>query len=279
MDTLVYKFGTLGADFQWVTGKTFFSEFHQPVLAVVFYLVTIYSLQWLMKNRAPFKLKGLAIVHNFILAVGSLVMFLAMAYHLSPNFFNKGAASVLCDADGENFVKGPVNWWFYVFYFSKIYEFLDTIILVLRKKPLIFLHVYHHCITLMLVWSTLQEHNPVAWADITANCFVHIVMYFYYFLCEFGIHPWWKKYITNIQIVQFCWDIFWHQYWSYLHFKNSGRFLGTQFSEPTTTKQCAGTEVVKFWSDYVIVSFLALFVQFHRATYKRRADEIGRAHV
>lgn len=41
----------------------------------------------------------------------------------------------------------------------------------------------------------------------TINAFVHVVMYFYYFLC--GFKPelkqsiWWKKHITQIQLMQF----------------------------------------------------------------------------
>uniref|UniRef100_A0A6M2DXV9 Elongation of very long chain fatty acids protein n=1 Tax=Xenopsylla cheopis TaxID=163159 RepID=A0A6M2DXV9_XENCH len=39
------------------------------------------------------------------------------------------------------------------------------------------------------------------------NCFVHSVMYFYYFLTamkpELKSNPWWKKYITQMQLFQF----------------------------------------------------------------------------
>ena len=40
------------------------------------------------------------------------------------------------------------------------------------------------------------------------NSFVHTIMYFYYFLAAFGpqMQPYlkWKKYMTTIQLVQFC---------------------------------------------------------------------------
>ena len=39
------------------------------------------------------------------------------------------------------------------------------------------------------------------------NCFVHVVMYSYYFLAALGpwIHPylWWKRYLTKLQMIQF----------------------------------------------------------------------------
>eukprot|EP01113_Clastostelium_recurvatum_P024033 TRINITY_DN2867_c0_g1_i2.p2 TRINITY_DN2867_c0_g1~~TRINITY_DN2867_c0_g1_i2.p2 ORF type:complete len:282 (-),score=45.66 TRINITY_DN2867_c0_g1_i2:968-1813(-) len=259
---------SLGHDFQWKTGVTPFSQLHEALIAVAIYLATVYTLQWFMKDKQPMKLRALAIIHNLILSVGSLVVLLAITYYVTPWFWRKGAEDVVCDIRGDYFVKGPVNWWMYVFYLSKVYEFLDTIILVLRKKQVIFLHVYHHCITLLLVWSTMQEHNPVAWADITANCFVHVIMYFYYFLCEFGIHPWWKKYITSSQIFQFCWDLFWHNYWLFINYRRTGTLLSLR--EDPTNKGCAGTELTKLWSDYVIVSFLLLFIQFYRRSYTKK---------
>ena len=35
------------------------------------------------------------------------------------------------------------------------------------------------------------------------NTGVHVVMYYYYFLCTLKRPPKWKKWITNIQIIQF----------------------------------------------------------------------------
>ena len=40
----------------------------------------------------------------------------------------------------------------FIFYLSKYYEFLDTILLVLKKKPLDFLHCYHHAIVPTGCW-------------------------------------------------------------------------------------------------------------------------------
>lgn len=36
------------------------------------------------------------------------------------------------------------------------------------------------------------------------NTAVHVVMYLYYFLRTQGVEPWWKRYITMFQIVQFA---------------------------------------------------------------------------
>lgn len=71
------------------------------------------------------------------------------------------------------------------------------------------------------------------------------------------IDVWWKKYITTIQIIQFCLDIssfalsaVWNAYW-------------------TTTTVCSSWEV--WWYNYVasgiVASYLVLFVQFFFETY------------
>ena len=44
----------------------------------------------------------------------------------------------------------------------------------------------------------------VQWGGLMTNTAVHVVMYLYYFLRTQGINPWWKRYITRFQIVQFA---------------------------------------------------------------------------
>jgi hypothetical protein len=98
-------------------------------------------------------------------------------------------------------VTGRLQVLYYLNYLVKWYELLDTVILVLRKKPVIFLHEYHHAATLFLCWIQLDQHSTVQWVPITINLLVHVVMYYYYTLASLKIHVWWKKYLTQFQIV------------------------------------------------------------------------------
>ncbi|KAI4561005.1 hypothetical protein MJG53_017634 [Ovis ammon polii x Ovis aries] len=99
-----------------------------------------------------------------------------------------------------------VLWWYY---FSKLIEFLDTIFFVLRKKTsqITFLHVYHHA-SMFNIWWCVLNWIPCGQSFFgpTLNSFIHILMYSYYGLSVFpSMHKylWWKKYLTQAQLVQF----------------------------------------------------------------------------
>merc|ERR1712072_138491 len=51
---------------------------------------------------------------------------------------------------------GPAGLWLTLFIFSKIPELIDTAFLVIRKKPVIFLHWYHHFTVMLYCWHALD---------------------------------------------------------------------------------------------------------------------------
>lgn len=109
--------------------------------------------------------------------------------------------------------------WYY--FFSKAIEFMDTILMVIRKRftQITFLHVFHHS-TMLIIWWIVMTWIPggQAWLGPVLNSAVHVAMYSYYGL---SVIPslrdklWWKRYITMFQLLQFM-LIFSHTFLSLL---------------------------------------------------------------
>lgn len=65
---------------------------------------------------------------------------------------------------------------------SKVVELGNTVFVVLRKRPLTFLHVYYHCSVLCVSWYLGSQGAPTARWFITMSLSVHSIMYAYYAL-------------------------------------------------------------------------------------------------
>ncbi|KAI5754197.1 hypothetical protein M8J77_006686 [Diaphorina citri] len=97
--------------------------------------------------------------------------------------------------------------WYY--YMAKITDLLDTVFFILRKKfkQASFLHVYHHTgmiITGLIGTRYVPGGHAVSLGAV--NSFVHAIMYTYYLLSALDkkfTEAKWKRYITQLQMVQF----------------------------------------------------------------------------
>merc|ERR1711920_1007577 len=97
---------------------------------------------------------------------------------------------------------------------SKVWDFMDTIFIVLGKKwrQLSFLHVYHHTTIFLFYWlNSHVNYDADIWLTVALNGFIHTVMYTYYFICMHTKVPetgkslpiWWKSSLTLMQLIQF----------------------------------------------------------------------------
>merc|ERR1712070_1147959 len=94
----------------------------------------------------------------------------------------------------------------YIFYLSKILDFLDTVFIILSQKwdQLSFLHVYHHTSIFLFYWLNLNVgYDGDVYLTIVLNGFIHTIMYTYYFVSMHAREIWWKKSLTMCQLIQF----------------------------------------------------------------------------
>jgi fatty acid elongase 3 len=197
--------GYPASEFRFVEGVTPMSTLRETSIMLVAYYVIIFGGREVMKNRPAFKLNALFMIHNFILTAVSAILLALFVEQLLPTLWNHGVFYAICDHDGG--WTQPLIVLYYLNYLNKYLEFLDTVFLFLKKKPLTFLHTYHHGATALLCYTQLIGLTAVSWVPITINLLVHVVMYWYYFQSARGIRVWWKEWITRLQIIQFVIDL------------------------------------------------------------------------
>lgn len=233
-------------------------------------IVTHYLRVWqrLMKTREPMKLKGVCAAHNGALAVFSLAVFVGQLYETIMASRRLGVHDVFCwQTPGP--AQGRLYFWSYLFYLSKYYELLDTVLLVLKKKPLDFLHCYHHSIVPFSAWLGFCGWFMPIITGCLFNSLVHVVMYYYYMLVTLGKSVWWKKYLTVFQIIQFCSGGAFTATFYMLYFRNL-RVAETAVAYTLAfDKGCQGDVHSVLFVAAVNVSFLVLFCQFYAKAYRR----------
>jgi elongation of very long chain fatty acids protein 6 len=180
--------------------KTYWYVF---LLGAVLYPPVIFGLQYIMRDRKPFSLKGLMLVWNAALALFSVVGSVFTMTFIINGLQTTSFHEILCNA--EHCTSDPNVQWVLWFCMSKLIEFGDTIFIVLRKRPLIFLHWYHHIMTLLYCWYAVRfssDYTCAGWLFATMNLAIHSFMYSYYFITTLGVKPGWNKLITLCQIFQ-----------------------------------------------------------------------------
>jgi len=189
---------------EFITGGSTLASLLPPMI-VALYLSSIFFGQRYMKDQKPWEWKKKLALWNLFL---SLFSFMGMVRMVPPLIYmsqTKSIRSNMCDDPYATWLAGSTGTWVQFFILSKIPELFDTFFVVVRKKPLIFLHWYHHITVLLYVWhGAYAIINPVAPIFGAMNYGVHSLMYGYYFLMAIGKKPKWlhASIITSAQILQ-----------------------------------------------------------------------------
>ena len=169
------------------------------------YLAKVYG-PFYMKNREPFKIKGLVIAYNLAMVAINLYMFVMFG---QLGWWN--GYSFKCQPMDRTLKSLAMYQLCYLYMLTRFLDFVDTLFFVMTKKfsHITYLHLIHHSIMPFCSYIGMRigpSGHPTLGTMI--NCLVHVIMYGYYFLTCLGpkVKPylWWKKYLTAIQLAQFA---------------------------------------------------------------------------
>jgi len=211
-----------------------------------------------MTSRKALDIPKFLFLHNMALCIASLFLGTWLTYTLGSAFFG-GLSPHELVCSFSIYDNGHMHMIYYINMFFKIWEFLDTFLLVVRKKPVAFLHAYHHGATLILTWNQMMEHSAPQWIPIVINLWVHVIMYYYYAMSALRIRVWWKKYLTTFQICQFVIDV-----------TIVGYAYATFIASGYDTNVCYGTTRGAQVGLGILMSYLALFIRFYIQTYSKK---------
>ncbi|KAJ3320781.1 hypothetical protein HDU76_000225 [Blyttiomyces sp. JEL0837] len=199
--------------------------------------------------------KTLVFLHNVALCVFSAACFIGMAPKWTKNMMTRDFQEAYCDRDGRVW-NSSLNYWSWLFYLSKYYEIVDTIIILVKGRPSSLLQSYHHAGAIITMYLSVASEATAVWIFVVFNSFIHTVMYLYYALTTLGIRPPGKQYLTTMQISQFL---------------IGGSFALSYVLIPGCLKRQKGLETLEILAYISTIGYLVpltyLFVDFAKRTY------------
>ena len=160
---------------------------------------------------------------------------------------------------GDGFLigaQGASGFWHFLFIYSKYLELIDTLFLVLRKRPVIFLHWYHHVTVLLYCWKLYADRPAIGMWFAVMNYVVHAVMYFYYFLTAIGYRPRWSMLVTVLQLTQMAVGV--------ILCAVLGYYL---LMDPNSSELTSRTSGALYYGIVIYSSYFALFFWFFLERY------------
>ena len=229
-----------------------------PVVAILLYGVGIRYGQAYFAPQPRWDWRISMAAWNLGLSLFSAIGFLRTAPTLWHNFTHYTLQDNFCFDPESHFGSGSTGLWVQLFILSKFPELIDTFFIVIHKKPLIFLHWYHHISVLLYCWHSYVTKAPTGIIFCVMNYAVHAIMYFYYFLMAARIKPkcFNAMYITTAQISQMIVGVLVTIYGCFL--------LWIQKVSPDT---CWLTPENNFAALLMYGSYLFLFLQFFWQRY------------
>ena len=192
-------------------------------------------------------------MHNLILCIFSAAVFVNVFPEVLSKITSQGWQSFACATMSDNEL-----YWSYLFYLSKIWEFIDTWIILYKQRKPSTLQVYHHIGAVFACWLQVIVGGKTFWVFVCFNSFIHTIMYCYYCATTLGYRFRLKFVITILQLCQFI----------------VGQFLG-YYQYFVFGRQCMRSE--DFWVWFInqcyVWPLVLLFLHFYKSTYLKKSSK------
>ena len=160
------------------------------------YLTLTYIFYFFRNILQKYKYDTLKNKYNCLMIFISVINFITTIYiHFSEKKYSN-QYDIICKPYNVTYIS-RLN--ATIFLCSKIFEWMDTFFLIVNKKKISILHMFHHGSTFVLCYINIYPSiNSLFGVCVLTNSFVHIFMYAYYN----GYFKPFRKYITQMQILQ-----------------------------------------------------------------------------
>ncbi len=227
------------------------NNWHMSIFYSILYIVAVHLGQHIMKTRQKFDLRRGLVSWSFVLAAFSIVGTIRVWPEFIYTFKTYGFQYTICD---DSYIHGVNGCWSLLFCISKVPELIDTLFIVLRKQPLIFLHWYHHASVLIYCWYSSKDFASTGRWFVLMNFTVHAGMYTYYGFkaLRFNIPKWVNIVITSAQLSQMFFGI---------------GINVAAFQAKRRGDKCHISDENIMWSFIMYFSYFCLFFKFFYTAY------------
>jgi len=150
-----------------------------PLSSVALYFVLIPALRAYVEAKGKWNVRNFAFYWNAGLSIFSWCGVFACVPVLVSSFFQHGLYFTTC-APATWYGGGLCGFFVALFVYSKIAELIDTILLLLARKPVIALQWWHHSTVLLYCWHSYSLRIATGLWFAGMNYSVHSVMYGYF---------------------------------------------------------------------------------------------------
>jgi len=135
----------------------------------------------------------------------------AAAAGFSPQpYANFSSSHLTIDVSATDLVRqglwnAGLGYYGWIFYLSKFYEVVDTMIIIAKGRKSSTLQTYHHAGAMLSMWAGIRWMSPPIWIFCWYNSGIHTLMYTYYTVSALSIRVpnYLKRSLTSLQITQF----------------------------------------------------------------------------